>query len=65
MVTGQIEIKNQTVELISELVDLLTAMTTPSNITGAGPPTAVVSQFNAIVLGQLQVIKTKLMTLKA
>lgn len=55
---------NGVVELMDELVKLLTQLTTASNILGAGPPTAVVSQFNPAVLAQLLLIKTALEGLK-
>jgi hypothetical protein len=61
---GKFVMSNATAELLTLLDDLLTQLTTAGNILGAGPPAAVVSQFNPATLVLLNLIKTKLATLK-
>ncbi len=61
---GKFKLANSTAELLAVFDDLLTQLTTAQNILGAGPPAAVISGFNPAVLALMQVIQTKLRTLK-
>lgn len=64
--TGQIQIKNSTTELISDIVDLLGQLVMPENVLSVlTPPVATaVGGFNPGVLAALEAIQAKLQTLK-